>query len=52
MSFAILGCHDLNGDGSPWLSIKDPACCAKTYPTFFDVLENLRKNSAAEKANR
>lgn len=45
MSFAILGCHDLHGDGTPWLSIKDPACCAKTFPHFFDVLESVRQNS-------
>ncbi len=42
MSFAILGCHDLRGDGHPWLHIKDPGCCAKTFPDFFDVLESLR----------
>ncbi|HSI08535.1 MAG TPA: 3-phosphoshikimate 1-carboxyvinyltransferase [Rariglobus sp.] len=42
MSFGILGCHDLHGDGRPWLSIKDPACCAKTFPNFFDVLNSLR----------
>jgi 3-phosphoshikimate 1-carboxyvinyltransferase len=42
MSFAILGCHDLLGNGRPWLTIKDPACCAKTFPDFFDVLEKLR----------
>lgn len=45
MSFGILGCHDLRGDGQPWLSIKDPACCAKTFPHFFDVLESLRQAS-------
>ena len=45
MSFGILGCHDLHGDGRPWLSIKDPACCAKTFPNFFDVLESLRQHS-------
>ncbi len=45
MSFGILGCHDLHGDGRPWLSIKDPACCAKTFPDFFDVLESLRQQS-------
>src|SRR5690606_28222629 len=27
MSFGVLGCHDLHGDGQPWLAIKDPACC-------------------------
>ena len=45
MSFAILGCHDLHGNGRPWLSIKDPACCAKTFPHFFDLLEEKRKES-------
>ena len=23
MSFAILGCHDLHGDGRPWLTVRD-----------------------------
>lgn len=45
MSFGILGCHDLHGDGRPWLSIKDPACCAKTFPNFFDLLEEKRRES-------
>ncbi len=45
MSFGILGCHDLHGDGRPWLSIKDPACCAKTFPHFFALLESLRQHS-------
>jgi len=45
MSFAILGCHDFHGDGRPWLSIKNPACCAKTFPNFFDVLASLREKS-------
>ncbi len=45
MSFGILGCHDLHGDGGSWLSIKDPACCGKTFPTFFEVLESLRQTS-------
>jgi 3-phosphoshikimate 1-carboxyvinyltransferase len=47
MSFAILGCHDLHGEGQPWLSIKNPACCAKTFPNFFDVLDEVRTNSHA-----
>lgn len=38
MSFAILGCHDLHGDGRPWLTINNPMCCAKTFPDFFDKL--------------
>jgi 3-phosphoshikimate 1-carboxyvinyltransferase len=46
MSFAILGCHDLRGDGSPWLSIADPACSAKTFPGFFDLLGDVRAKSA------
>jgi 3-phosphoshikimate 1-carboxyvinyltransferase len=45
MSFAVLGCYDLLGNGQPWLSIKNPACCAKTFPNFFDVLNELRTNS-------
>ncbi len=36
MSFALLGlCH-------PGIQIADPACVAKTFPTYFDVLEQLR----------
>lgn len=45
MSFAILGSYDLLNNGLPWLKIKDPACCAKTFPDFFTVLEELRQNS-------
>ncbi len=45
MSFAILGCHDLRGDGTPWLSIKNPACSAKTFPGFFDLLDRVRSES-------
>ncbi|MGC6455501.1 MAG: 3-phosphoshikimate 1-carboxyvinyltransferase [Coraliomargaritaceae bacterium] len=41
MSFAVLGSHDLLGDGKPWLAIKDPACCGKTFPNFFEVLQSL-----------
>ncbi|WP_404422282.1 3-phosphoshikimate 1-carboxyvinyltransferase [Nibricoccus sp. IMCC34717] len=42
MSFGILGSLDLRGDGQPWLSIRNPACCAKTFPDFFSVLEQVR----------
>jgi 3-phosphoshikimate 1-carboxyvinyltransferase len=45
MSFAILGCHDLLGNGQPWLTIKNPACCAKTFPHFFDELARLHTAS-------
>jgi 3-phosphoshikimate 1-carboxyvinyltransferase len=47
MSFAILGCHDLARDGRPWLTVRDPACCAKTFPAFFAVLDSLRQSAAA-----
>ncbi|MEC8189627.1 MAG: 3-phosphoshikimate 1-carboxyvinyltransferase, partial [Verrucomicrobiota bacterium] len=42
MSFAILGSYDLLHDGQPWLAVKDPACCGKTFPNFFEVLKSLR----------
>jgi 3-phosphoshikimate 1-carboxyvinyltransferase len=45
MSFGILACHDLRGDGRPWLTIKDPACCSKTFPAFFDLLARLHAGS-------
>ena len=45
MSFGILGCHDLRGDGRPWLTVRDPACCAKTFPGFFGLLGELREKS-------
>jgi 3-phosphoshikimate 1-carboxyvinyltransferase len=45
MSFGILGCHDLHGNGQPWLTIKDPACCSKTFPHFFDELARLRADA-------
>lgn len=45
MSFAILGCHNLRGDGRPWLSVRNPACCAKTFPDFFDVLRQVWETS-------
>ena len=46
MSFGILGCHDLLKNGRPWLSIKDPGCCAKTFPNFFELLDALREKSS------
>ncbi len=48
MSFAILGCHDRRGDGRPWIAIRDPGCCAKTFPDFFAVLESLRQKSLTD----
>ncbi len=37
MSFALLGLR------SPGLRIADPGCVAKTFPTYFSVLEQLRE---------
>ncbi|HND61695.1 MAG TPA: 3-phosphoshikimate 1-carboxyvinyltransferase [Opitutaceae bacterium] len=48
MSFGILGCHDLHRDGRPWLTIREPACCAKTFPHFFELLETVRTKSLAD----
>jgi len=46
MSFAVLGCSDQRGDGTPWLSVADPGCCAKTFPGFFGLLDAVRERSA------
>jgi 3-phosphoshikimate 1-carboxyvinyltransferase len=45
MSFGVLGCFDLLGNGRPWLTVKDPSCCAKTFPNFFELLERVRAGS-------
>lgn len=45
MSFGVLGCHNLHGDGRSWLTIRDPGCCVKTFPHFFELLESLRLKS-------
>lgn len=45
MSFGILGCANLRGDGQPWLRIIDPACCGKTFPDFFRHLSALHAAS-------
>ena len=45
MSFAILGCHDRRGDGRSWLRIRNPGCCAKTFPDFFEILGRVWENS-------
>lgn len=41
MSFAILGLHDLHGDGRPWINILDPRCTEKTFPDFFEELARI-----------
>lgn len=45
MSFGILGCHRLTPEGKPWLSVRDPGCCAKTFPHFFELLGAVREKS-------
>lgn len=47
MSFAILGSFDLYNNGKPWLYIKDPYCCKKTFPGFFDTLNSTYNISHA-----
>ena len=47
MSFGVLGCHDRQGDGQTGLTVRDPACCAKTFPHFFELLESLRQKTLA-----
>jgi 3-phosphoshikimate 1-carboxyvinyltransferase len=47
MSFGILGCADIRGDGKSWLAIGDPTCCGKTFPEFFQVLGGLRLHQSA-----
>jgi len=42
MSFGILGSYDLHGNGQPWITIQDPECTGKTFPFFFQALEQLR----------
>lgn len=42
MAFAVLGSFDLLKNGKSWLNIKNPACCVKTFPQYFEVLESLR----------
>ena len=47
MSFGVLGCRDAMQNGEPWLTLRNPGCCAKTFPTFFDALEKVRMQSEA-----
>jgi len=45
MSFAVLGCADIRGDGSPWIKIENPQCVSKTWENFFEVLYTAREDS-------
>ena len=42
MSFGILGSHDILENGEAWLSIRNPSCCSKTFPRFFEEIERMR----------
>ncbi len=39
MCFAVLGSVDVQGDGRPWIRLRDPRCVDKTFPNFFETLE-------------
>ncbi len=45
MSFAILGSHDLKGNTKPWIYLKKPELCAKTFPDFFKTLERMHQSA-------
>ena len=47
MSFGILGSSDVLRNGEAWLSIRNPQCCSKTFPCFFEELERMRLLSLA-----
>ncbi len=42
MSFGILGSTDILRNQNPWIHIKNPSCCEKTFPDFFEQLNGLR----------
>jgi 3-phosphoshikimate 1-carboxyvinyltransferase len=52
MAFSILGLKDALRNGRPWLRVKNPACVAKTFPSFFETLELLRACSCASEKRR
>jgi 3-phosphoshikimate 1-carboxyvinyltransferase len=47
MAFAVLGMRDVKGGGKPWLRIEHPSCVAKTYPNFFEAMEDVARQSYA-----
>ncbi len=51
MSFAVLGTVDVMKDGQPWVTIENPSCVSKTFPNFFETLEETAKQSY-EKAGK
>lgn len=47
MSFAILGSFNRCPNKHPWLAIVDPTCCNKTFPSFFQLLNQLHADAHA-----
>lgn len=45
MSHGVAGCADIFGSGKAWIEIRDPQCSSKTWPDFFKILEQSRKDS-------
>lgn len=45
MAFAVLGLRDVMGGARPWLRIDNPSCVNKTFPNFFEVLEEAAAQS-------
>ncbi len=43
MAFAVLGTCNLNG--ASWIDIQNPQCCGKTWPEFFEDMENWKMQS-------
>jgi 3-phosphoshikimate 1-carboxyvinyltransferase len=45
MCFAVLGLMDVFGDGKPWVTIENPSCVSKTFPNFFETLDEMARQS-------
>ncbi len=45
MSFAILGTMDIMKNSQPWITLENPSCVTKTFPNFFETLEEVAKQS-------
>jgi 3-phosphoshikimate 1-carboxyvinyltransferase len=45
MCFSVLGSLNLLGKSEPWLAIEDPGCVSKTFPNFFEVFEDVARQS-------
>lgn len=44
MAFGILGTHDLYRNGDPWLTVLNPDSCSKTFPKFWQTIDDLRNS--------